>query len=45
MTPTFGTELDDLITKWKAAGEDIGEMIADLQCAAEGLADEEEDGQ
>jgi len=38
---SFSVELDDLISKWKALGADVGEMSADLQGAADGLADED----
>jgi len=41
MGKDFSTELDDLISAHKARGYDLGEMIADLQGALDGLSEED----
>jgi hypothetical protein len=40
---SFSEALDRLISEWKAKGADLGEMVADLRGAADGLAGEEEE--
>lgn len=40
MIEDFQNELDALITKYKALDYDLGEMIADMSAAIDGLNDE-----
>lgn len=37
---TFAEDLDAAITRAKERGEDLAELIADMECAIEGLTDE-----
>lgn len=41
----FMTDLDDLVTRHRAQGADIGEISADLRSVADGLDEEEKDNE
>lgn len=40
--PEFVVELDELISRHKQSGTDVGEIIADIEGALAGLKDEQE---